>query len=377
MKKILTFSVLMLILSVGNPLFVQAQTWTEYETPAPATAIAVTETAIYIFATDCFYRFELPLPAPGFNLPYTSVLVPGNGLIKNAAVVDDIVFVLRENGDLLQNYEGQWSTIFTDIKNISVGENQLFAWSESTFYHFVQDSWSSFITPYPIMAMAFNGKYHLVFMEFYQKNIKPVVTDLDEEYGTADLFPSEACMSTNKYVIAGEAINGLAAFHEAQLNVFQVYTHVLSAGRINSVAASEDTIWAAGRLGSNGCLFDVSDLSSLKIVPETVWQIRANNKVVAAISEHKLYVRGNNYGSFGLPKLKTESKNSIKIISNPVVNGQLHLVSSENGEQQLMSLDGRLVMKLAISEGENNFNLPSFSTGVYILTPSGIKLMLK
>jgi len=351
-------------MSIGNVTLAQSQAWAEYDTPASATALAVTDNAIFLFTTDRWYQVGFPLPPSGASLPWAENLIPGEGIIKAGAVTPDgIVFALRENGDLWRLINGQWENIFSGIDNLSgILGNRFFAWSDDFIYEYING-----FTQMPFngtKAIAFNDDYVLVFTDF----------EIYSGSNSWTLSPSEtfnnfnakdAVMTAGEYIVVGSVIGNLAAWHQSPPDACVPFTHVLTGGVINSVAALKDTAYAVGQLGNKGMLFSTSDMSGIYIVPEPVLQVRNNNVgAVAAVSNSKLYIHGSTVAK--TPDLSVKTSQII-IAPNPAENNCLRVIAPEAVEVYLSDLSGRQLAGIRLEKGVNEINLAFLPSGIYLL----------
>ncbi|MDD2680603.1 MAG: T9SS type A sorting domain-containing protein [Patescibacteria group bacterium] len=372
MKKLAIFTFL-LIMSIGH--LVSAQTWAEYDTPASATAIAVTDNAIFVFTPDQYYQVGFPLPASGSTLPWAQMIVPGTGSIKAGVVTPDgIVFALRENGDLWRLINGQWENIFPDqvIEGLSgIAGNRFFAWSRYNIYEYLGG-----FTQMPFdgaKVITFNEDHVMVFTESSGNYSGSNSWTLSPAEDLNNFYPTDAAMTDDEYVVVGSVINSLAAWHQSPPDACVPFTHVLTEGIVNSVAATKDTAWAVGRIGPKGMLFNTSDMSEIYIVPENVWQVRNNNVgLVAAVSSSKLYVHGSTM-IVGSQKTSTSTAPLI-IAPNPIEDGCLRIIASEACEARLTDLTGRQLAGALLEKGSNNINISYLPTGMYLL--NGTKIIV-
>lgn len=366
MKKLFFLFSLMLITSVGNFAFAQTQ-WAEYDTPASATAVAITDNAIFVFSSDQYYQVGFPLPPSGATLPWAQMIVPGDGNIKSGVVTPDgIVFVLRENGDLWRLINGQWENPFPDQAILGLSEikgDHFFAWSRYSIYEYVNGFTQMYFDD--TRAIAFNDEHVMVFTDFGNYS-GPNSWTLSPTEEFNNFYPVEATMTDNEYVVAGAVIGNLAAWHQSPPDACVPFSHVLTAGAINSVAAARDTAWAVGFLGEKGMLFNTTDMSSILFVPEIVWQIRANNLgMLAAVSENQLFVRGSTtiVGLRSSPSIPSD----LQIYPNPIENGSLCIISDSNREARIFDLSGQQIATLLLNEGENEVNMSFLPSGIYLL----------
>lgn len=366
MKKLFFLLSLMLIASVGNLVIAQTQ-WAEYELPAPTTSVTVTEAAVHVFTSDRWFQAQFPLPASGQPINWAENIIPGTGNVKASAITrEGIVFILRDNGDLWRFSGGQWEIVLTDIQNLSaVTGDRFFAWSDSQIYeHNCGFTQIGFIGA---KAIAFNDDLVFVFTEDFQTFAGPNYWELSPAGGIEDLHPAEATMcGEDSYVLTGEVVGGLAAWYQSPANACFKYQHVLTEGRVNSVACSKDTVWAVGWIGNKGCLFNTNDLASIKFVSETVWQVRSHEiGVVAAVSNHRLYVRG----EAAMVGLKSPSpfQSDLQIIPNPIKEGNLRIISPSNREARIFDLSGQQIATLILNQGENQVNMAFLPSGIYLL----------
>ncbi len=377
MKKIVLL-LAVLIVSIGNLTMIQAQTWTQYPTPASATSLTLTSSAVYIFTTDRYYVASLPLPQNTANVQWAEMLIPGSGSIKNSfAASTGEVFALRENGDLYKLQAGQWTIETSDIQNMSVGQDRFFFWSQN-----VVNEWNHGICTSVLFQGAKAVTYNLDNVFVFDENRKywqgPDLGNLQSMEELADMNFSEAAMFGDTYVTVGEVVGGLAAWFQSPVNVCYKYTHILTAGNLNSVTAVSDTAWVAGWLGNKGCIFNTHDLASIEFFPETIWQIRSNaNQTVAAVSTNVLYVRGGTASLVSVSKTPKLNSETIKVSPNPITNGQLRLFSDGQYEKNLLTAEGKLVARLQIETGENIFSLNNLPCGVYVISPGGQKVVIK
>lgn len=361
------FVLMLIIISISLPRVVLAQ-WAEYDLPAPATAVTVTETTVYVFIADRWFQADLPLPASGEAILWAENLIPGSGLVKSAVVTPGgLKFVLRDNGDLWRLSGGQWENIMQNIDNLSaIKGDRFFAWSNEAIYEYQNG-----FTQMPFAgakAIAFNDNYVMVFTEDFKTWSGPQSWNLSPAEDIADLHPAEAVLSgDDSYVLAGEVVGGLAAWHQSPADACFKYSHVLTPGRINSVACTRDTVWAVGWIGTKGCLFNTADLASLTFVHNNVWQVRANaNGVVAAVGNDKLLVYGN-------PMVVGSKDQTIKPISdltimpNPIDDGFLRVVAPSARQVNIFNLSGQSVVTLLLDQGENLINVIFLPAGTYII----------
>ncbi len=365
MKRKLLSALMLIIISI-SPRVVLAQ-WAEYDLPAPATAVTVTETTVYVFADRCF-QADLPLPASGEAILWAENLIPGSGLVKSAVVTPGgLKFVLRDNGDLWRLSGGQWENIMQNIDNLSaIKGDRFFAWSNEFIYEY-----NNGFTQMPFTgakAIAFNDNYVFVFTEDFKTWAGPNSWTLSPAEDIADLHPAEAVMcGDDSYVLAGEVIGGLAAWHQSPANTCFKYSHVLTPGRINSVACTRDTVWAVGWIGDKGCLFNTADLSSIKFVHGNVWQVRANsNGVVAAVTDDKLFVYGNAM-MVGNKAPAVKPISDLIIRPNPIDDGVLRVTTPSARQVSVFNLAGQSVATLLLDQGENLINVIFLPAGTYII----------
>ncbi|MDD3285417.1 MAG: T9SS type A sorting domain-containing protein [Patescibacteria group bacterium] len=363
MKKSLTVLIVMLIMSIGNVTL--AQTWAEYDLPASATAVAVSDHYIFVFTTDQYYEVGFPLTPSGSTLPWAQMLIPGTGKIKGGACTPDgIVFALRENGDLWRLINGQWENIFQNIDGLTgLKGNRFFAWSHNTIYEYLGG-----FTQMPfdgVKAIGFNDNNVFVFTENGNYS-GPNSWSLGPAEDLPNFYPMDAAMTDNEYVVVGSAI-GNGAWHQSPPDACVPFTHVLTGGVINSVAALKDTAYVGGQLGNKGMLFNTSDMSGIYIVPEPVLQVRSNNVgVVVAVSASKLYVYGNT-ATVGNKQPITVTPTKLIIAPNPVQDGCLRVIAPEATEVYLSDLSGRLIAGTRLDKGVNEINVAFLPSGIYLL----------
>ncbi len=366
MKKLLFLFSLMLIASVGNLAF--AQQWAEYELPTTATSVAVDENAVHVFTADRWFQVQFPLPPSGQPINWAENIIPGEGAVKASVITrEGIVFILRDNGDLWRYNNCQWEHLFPDqtISGLSeIKGDRFFAWSRYYIYEYLGG-----FTQMPFndtKAMAFNDGYVMAFTESSGNYSGPNSWTLSPAEEINNFYPVEATMTENEYVAVGAVIGDLAAWHQSPPDACVPFTHVLTVGVINSVTATKDTFWVVGRLGEKGMLFNTTDMSGIYVVPENVWQVRSNNLgVVAAVSDHWLYVRGE-AAMVGL-KSPITVQSDLQILPNPIENGNLHVISPANRQARVFDLSGQQIATLLLNQGENRVNMAFLPSGIYLL----------
>ena len=367
MKKLFFAFLLMLIASIGNINLAQAQ-WAEYELPAVVTSVTVAETGIHVFTSDRWFQVTFPLPASGQPINWAENIIPGTGAVKSSVITrEGLVFILRDNGDLWRYDNGQWEHIFPDqvIEGLSeFKSDRFFAWSR----YYIYEYFGCGFTQMPFnesKAIAFNDEHVMVFTEIGNYS-GPNYWSLLPGENLNNFYPVEATMTDNEYVVAGSVVGDLAAWHQSPPDACVPFTHVLTAGVINSATATKDTFWVVGRLGEKGMLFNTTDMSGIYVVPETVWQVRSNNLgVVAAVSDHWLYVRGE-AAMVGL-KSPPLAQSDLQIVPNPIENGNLRIISPSNREARIFDLSGQQIATLILNQGENQVNMAFLPSGIYLL----------
>jgi hypothetical protein len=72
--------------------------------------------------------------------------------------------------------------------------------------------------------------------------------------------------------------------------------------------------------------------------------------------------------------VNSENAEGIKILTNPVVNGNLRIVSGEQIQFMAYSLNGKPMVQTQLQQGENNLPVSNWPKGMYIVkTPTETK----
>jgi len=139
----------------------------------------------------------------------------------------------------------------------------------------------------------------------------------------------------------------------------------MTPGMLNTCTSIGDTIWAAGSLGTKGCIFNTEDLSSIEIFPQSITQIRSDadqNLLVAIDCVNSIYLRG---GSTINSVSRIEDRHFVKI--NSVADDYLLFSSEVSGEYQIVTSTGATLRRIMVHEGNNKLSISELKPGVYFL----------
>lgn len=367
MKKLsLFFFAMLLIVSISATMNAQAQSWEKFMLDKNITSVVLTSNSLFAFGQTDYFLCPLPLTA---NPEWSSMMLPEQGIVKNAAVMGSNVFVLMNN-NLWKMENTSWTLVYTDIGNMSVStsNDQLFAWNGEILYSFKNNEWTLTTPGGDIEAVACSDGGHVMVATVDNIYSGSDVNDLTSWDLLNDFTINEMVVNRYNYAAFG-SISFDAAWYSAPLETYYAYPHQMTSGELTSGAISQDTIWAAGKLGNKGCIFNIKDLASLQITDAAIIQIRSNGTMLAALdSKGDIYVHNNGKNIAAIESIvfSMATEDNIVIAPNPIIAHKLRIISDVDTGAIVFDQLGSTVAKLKVTAGINTctLNLPA---GIYFL----------